>query len=158
MLFVTLDQPIVHAHDDYRSVSHLEWNDADGSVELVIEIHRHPLETKLSLLLDQRLSFLSNDDYGKLEVATKNYLAKNIVVDVDGEPVNMVFLGLETKGETVIAYLEADWPDQPQSLGFMNSIFLDDLPEQINTVLATVMGTRFGGDITGAGRLLRFDF
>ncbi len=158
LLFVALAQPFVRAHEDYRSLSQLEWNDADGSVELVMLIHRHELETKLSLLLDQRLSFLTNGDFGKLEAATKSYLASNIAVRVDDNVVEMIFLGVEAEGETLIAYLEADWPNQPQSLGLMNSILLDDLPGQINTVLATVKGVRISGDITAGSGPLRFSF
>lgn len=158
LLFVALVQPHVRAHENYRSVSQLDWNDADGSVELVMQIHRHELETKLSLLLDQRLSFLTNGDFDKLEAATKGYLANNIAVQIDDNLVEMVFLGVEAEGETIIAYLEADWPNQPQSLGLMNSILLDDLPGQINSVLATVKGVRISGEITAGSGPLRFNF
>lgn len=158
MTCLTLFNSVTRAHEDYRSLSQLDWNDADGSVELVMQIHRHELETKLSLLLDQRLSFLTSGDFNKLEATTNSYLANNIAVRVDDNPVDMIFLGLEAEDETVIAYLEADWPDQPRSLGLMNSIFLNDLPGQINTVLATVKSVRMSGDITAGSGPLRFNF
>jgi len=158
LLLVALVQPTLRAHENNRSLSQLDWNDADGSVELVMQIHRHELETKLSLMLDQRLSFLTNDDFGTLETATRSYLATNVAVRVDDKPVEMIFIGIEVVGETIIAYLETDWAEQPRSLGFMNSILLADLPGQINTVVASVNGVRTVGDITGGSAPLRFKF
>ena len=140
--------PSLSAHNVYSSFSQLDWNDADGSIELVMQIHSHELETKLSLLLDRRLSFLEDADFNTLQTATKNYVSNNIAVRLDDTLVELIFLGIETDGQTVIAYLEADWPNKPQQLEFMNSIFLEDIPGQVNSVIATVMGTRKGGDIT----------
>lgn len=151
-------QTATHAHNIYSSFSQLDWNDADGSIELVMQIHSHELETKLSLILDRRLSFLEDADFSALEAATNNYVSNNVAVRVDGKPVNLLFLGIEAQGQTVTAYLEADWTDEPKQLEFMNSMFLDDLPGQVNSVLATVMGVRKGGDITSTSGPLSFDF
>ncbi len=151
-------QTAAHAHNVYSSFSQLEWNDADSSIELVMQIHSHELETKLSLLLDERLSFMEDDDFDKLQTATHSYISNNTALELDGKPVTLLFLGMETDGQTVIAYLEADWSEKPRTIEFMNSMFLDDLPGQINSVLGTVMGVRKGGDITATSGPVRFDF
>jgi len=158
MALCLLLAPSLSAHNVYNSFSQLDWNDADGSIELVMQIHSHELETKLSLLLDRRLSFLDETDFNTLETATKNYVTNNIAVRLDDTLVDLLFLGIETDGLTVIAYLEADWPKRPQQIEFMNSIFLGDIPEQVNSVLATVKGERKGGDITAASGPVSFDF
>lgn len=150
--------PALSAHNVYSSFSQLDWNDADGSIELVMQIHSHELETKLSLLLDRRLSFLEDEDFSALQTATKGYVSNNIAVRLDNTLVNLIFLGIETDGQTVIAYLEADWPNKPQQIQFMNSMFLDDIPGQVNSVIATVLGNRKGGDITTASGPVSFDF
>lgn len=150
--------PSLAAHNVYSSFSQLEWNDADGSIELVMQIHSHELETKLSLILNRRLSFLEDADFDTLQTATSTYVSNNIAVRVDGIPVTLFFLGIETDGQTVIAYLEADWADEPEQLEFMNSMFLNDIPGQVNSVLATVKGVRKGGDITANSGPLYFDF
>ena len=155
---LVLLQTAAHAHNEYRSFSQLDWNDADGSIELVMQIHSHELETKLSLLLDERLSFLEDDDFEKLQTATHHYIFNNITLELDGKPVTLLFLGMESDGQNATAYLEADWSEEPRTIKFMNSMFLEDLPGQINSVLGTVMGVRKGGDITATSGPVRFDF
>ncbi len=146
------------AHNVYSSFSQIDWNESDNSIELVVQIHSHELEEKLSILLDKRLSFLNDEDFRELEAATGSYLRSNINLMLDDIPLDLIFLGIETDGQTVVAYLEQDWPQAPTSIDFMNQIFLPDLAGQINSVLATVNGTRQGGDINWETGPLRFTF
>lgn len=150
--------PGLRAHNVYSSFSQIDWNESDNSIELVVQIHSHELEEKLSLLLDKRLSFLNDEDFRELETATGSYLRSNINLMLDDTPLDLIFLGIETDGQTVVAYLEQDWPQAPTSIDFMNQIFLADLAGQINSVLATVNGTRQGGDINWDTGPLRFTF
>ena len=145
--FAALFTPIASAHNVYSSFTEIEWNAADKSIEVIVQLHGHELETKLSILLDQRLSFFDEENLPALETATGQYLQENMMLNLDGQPVELVFLGLETDGQSVIAYLEQDWPEAPQGLEFYNRVFLEDLPGQVNSVLATINGFRQGGDI-----------
>lgn len=157
LLAPAIEKP-VSAHNVYNSFTQIDWNASDGSIELVIQLHGHELETKLSLLLDQRLSFLEDDDFPALEAATGTFIQSNIAIALNGEPVDLLFLGIESDGQTVVAYLEQDWPTEPQTIDFMNRIFLEDLPNQVNSVLAAVGGNTRGGDITLDTGPLRFNF
>lgn len=148
----------VLAHNIYSSFAQIDWNDSDNSIELVLQIHSHELETKLSLLLDKRLSFLEEGDFVALQAATGEFIDGSVSLAIDGVPVTLVFLGIETDGQTVFAYLEQDWPSQPHTITFRNDMFLDDLPDQINSTLAIVKGVRKGGNITRDSGPLRFDF
>ncbi len=150
--------PNVQAHNVYSSFTQIDWNAADNSIELVLQIHSHELETKLSLLLDQRLSFLEDDDFKMLETATGDFIKANISLVLDDRPVDLIFLGIETDGQTVIAYLEQDWAERPVSIDIMNTIFLEELPGQVNSVLAAVGGNRRGGDIMLDTGPLHFKF
>lgn len=146
------------SHNVYGSFSEIEWNASDSSIELVVQIHGHELETKLSILLDERLSFLEDSDFPVLEQATGEFLRETLFLQLDGTPVDLIFLGIETDGQTVYAYLEQDWASAPASVEFMNSMFLDDLAGQVNSVLATVDGERQGGDILVDSGPVRFLF
>ncbi len=139
--------PTANAHNVYSSFTEIEWNSDDNSIEVIVQIHSHELETKLSLLLDQRLSFFEENDFPALEKATGALLSDSLDLKLDGQSVDLIFLGLETDGQNVIAYLEQDWPSAPKGMEFFNRIFLEDLPGQVKSVLATVDGVRQGGDI-----------
>ncbi len=147
-----------HGHNVYNSFSQIEWNPGDSSIELVVQIHSHELETKLSIQLDERLSFLEDADFPVLEQATGDFLKQNLFLQLDGQPVDLIFLGIETDGQTVYAYLEQDWENTPIAIEFMNSMFLDDLAGQVNSVLATVDGVRQGADILADSEPVKFLF
>lgn len=146
------------AHNFYASFTQIEWNASDSSIELVMQLHSHELETKLSLTLNERLSFLEDEDLARLEGAAGDFVKNNIALALDGKSVELTFLGLETDNQNILLYLEADWPAPPGEITFMNAVFLDDLPDQVNSVLAIVNGKRLGGDITRGNGPLTFDF
>lgn len=148
LAFFALPAGVGTAHNVYSSFTEIEWNANDNSLEVIVQIHGHELETKLSLMLDERMSFLEEADLPRLEAATGNLLSQNLLLMVDGKPVDLLFLGLETDGQSVVAYLEQDWPEAPREVQFMNRLFLDDLAGQVNSVLVTVGDNRQGGDIT----------
>lgn len=140
--------PALTAHSLYTSFSQIDWNKDDGSLEVVMQVHSHELETKLSLLVGERLSFLEDTDFLKLQEATEPYIKKSTTVVVDGVELDLTFVGMEMQFQEVIVYLEADWPTPPHHIQFMNSLFLGDLPGQMNSVLAVVGDARRGADIT----------
>jgi hypothetical protein len=148
----------LNAHSLYTSFTQIDWNKDDGSVELVMQLHSHELETKLSLLVDERLSFLEDADFPKLLDAAAPFIKNNTKIAVDGTVLDLTFIGMEVQYQTVLIYLEADWPKAPYHIQFMNSLFLGDLPGQINSVLAVVGGERRGADITHATGPAIFEF
>lgn len=149
---------VAHAHNVYTSFSRIDWNASDGSIEVILQIHAHELETKLSLMADERLSFLEDADLPALEAAAAPLMARMIALEIDGTPVPLGYLGLETDNQNVLLYLEADWPTAPTQLRFMNALFLEDLPDQVNSVLVVVKGERRGGDITAESGPIIVDF
>lgn len=146
------------AHSVYASFTQIDWNAQDGSIELVIGLHSHELETKLSYIEGERLSFLEDEDFSKLNKAAGQYVLENIALTLDGQLIDLNYLGSETDGQNVTLYLEADWPKAPRTMQFMNAMFLQDLPGQTNSVLATVQKTRNGGDIVNGSGPLTFTF
>ncbi|MBL4837020.1 MAG: hypothetical protein JKY34_05530 [Kordiimonadaceae bacterium] len=146
------------AHNVYSSFTRIDWNTADSSIELVIELQAHELEAKLSVILGERLSFLEDSDYTALEAATADYIPENIELTVDGETVSLVYLGMEIDKQLVRIYLEKDLTKAPETLSFMNAILLQDLPGQTNIVLANIKGVKRGADITASSGPADFIF
>lgn len=136
------------AHNVYSTFTRIDWNRGDGSIEVIMQTHSHELETKLSLIAGERLSFLEDEDFFKLQAAMSPYARESITIIIDGEPVALDYIGMENQNQTIFVYLEADWPTQPKTIEFMNTMLLDDLPGQINSVMAVVNGERRGEDIT----------
>ena len=147
-----------YAHNVYSSFTRIDWNAADSSIELVIELQAHELEAKLSVILDERLTFLEDHDYKSLEAATAVYIPQNIDLTVNGETVILTYLGMEVDKQRVRIYLEKDLINAPETLSFMNTILLQDLPGQTNIVLANIKGVKKGADITASSGPADFIF
>ncbi|WP_262690481.1 DUF6702 family protein [Kordiimonas aestuarii] len=140
------------AHNVFATFTTIEWNPDDKSVELVMQMHAHELESHLSLNLGERLTFLDDEDYRKLEASVAPVIARMVALEVDGQLLDIHYLGMELQGQTVFLYMESAWPTAPKTIKFMNALFIDELPGQNNSVMATVNGVRRAGEtLAGTG-------
>lgn len=141
-----------HAHNVYTTFTTIEWNEADKSIELTTQLHAHELEARLSLDLGERLTFLSEKDFPKLEAAVGPLVQELLAIKLDGQFVELDYLGMEMQGQTVFFYMEADWQTAPNEIVFMNGLFIDELPGQVNSVMAVVNSVRKAGEVrSGTG-------
>ncbi|NVJ69842.1 MAG: hypothetical protein HWE08_05780 [Alphaproteobacteria bacterium] len=157
LMLVALSVPAT-AHNIFATMTEIEWNDQDQSLEVIMQMHAEHLEARLSLDLGERLNFLNDSHFERLEAATAPLIAKHLEIIVNSQPVILSFLGLEFRGDEVFLYLETELESAPRYMEVMNSLFLDDLPGQVNSVMATVKGERQAADITSAAEPAEFNF
>lgn len=136
------------AHSSFTSFTRIDWNAADQSIELVIQMHAHELEAYLSEEVGERLSFLVETDLPTLEKAAGPVIAENIILKLDEKLVSPDFLGLELQGQSVFLYMESNWQNAPKTLSFLNKLFFNIQPGQINSMMAVVNGNRQAGETT----------
>jgi len=146
------------AHNVYASFTDLFWNADDKSVELVVEAHAHEVEAYLSVELGKRLTFLDDKDMPELEKAVGPMILRNLALSLDGKDVQLQYLGMKMEGQTLMLFLEADWPERPKNVMIMNSLLIGELPGQVNSILARIGDDRKGGDIREGTGALSFDF
>jgi hypothetical protein len=136
------------AHSSFTSFTRIDWNSTDKSIELVMQMHAHELEAYLSEQVGERLSFLIESDIATLEAAAGPAILKNISLSLDNQKISPTFLGLELQGQTVFLYMESDWATAPKHLQFLNKLFFNIQPGQINSMMAVVNGHRQAGEAT----------
>jgi hypothetical protein len=136
------------AHSSFTSFTRIDWNNQDKSIELVMQMHAHELEAYLSEEAGERLSFLVESDLPTLEATAGQAITKNITLKLDEKEVIPAFLGLELQGQTVFLYMESDWEQTPRKLSFLNKLFFNVQPGQINSMMAVVNGQRQAGEAT----------
>ncbi|WP_417451730.1 DUF6702 family protein [Kordiimonas sp.] len=157
MLWLTFSSAAV-AHNVFTTFTTIEWNSGDKSIEMVMQTHAHELEALLSLNIGKRLTFLDDGDYARLEEAVKPAVDKMVALEVDGQLVDITYLGMELQGQTVFLYMETKWVTAPKKITFMNAMFLDELPGQNNSVMATVGGIRRAGEIVADSGPVTMEF
>ncbi|UTW56656.1 DUF6702 family protein [Kordiimonas sp. SCSIO 12610] len=146
------------AHSSFTSFTRIDWNKNDQSIELVMQMHAHELEAYLSEEVGERLSFLVETDLPTLETAAGPAILRNLSLELDGKKVSPSFLGLELQGQTVFLYMESDWQSQPKRLSFLNKLFFNVQPGQINSMMAVVNGRRQAGEATPGDGPIELEF
>jgi len=146
------------AHNIFTTFTRIDWNKRAGTLEFVIQVHASDLEARLSLDLKKRLTFLEKKDYPALEHATGPWALHHLQLDVNDKPLPLTYLGMEMKDQLVYLYLETSCKDKPKQIRVMNSMFLEDLPGELNSVMAVVEGVRKAGEITGDSGSVEMEF
>lgn len=146
------------AHNVHSTATEIEWNGADNSLEVIVQLHAHQLEARLSVDAGRRLTVLADADMPKIERMAGKLITENLHVNADGKAVPLGFLGIDLTDQVIYLYLEADWPSAPKELQVMNSLFIQELPGQVNSVVAKVGRHRKGGKITSLADPLLFTF
>ncbi len=146
------------AHSSFTSFTRIDWNAEDKSIELIIQMHAHELEAYLSEQAGERLSFLIEGDIAALEAAAGPAILENISLTLDSQKVSPTFLGLELQGQTVFLYMESDWATAPKHLHFLNKLFFNIQPGQINSMMAVVNGHRQAGEATPGDGPIKLTF
>ena len=139
--------PEAQSHPVYTSLTTIEWNSADNSLEIILEIQAHELADalqKTALTVPRvRQSHAPLDRAGQIA----SLIDKNIGLKIAGKLVKPAFIGSETVGSNIFVYLEADWPSAPPSITYLNTLFLDTQRGQINSVIVKVAGKQQAAEI-----------
>lgn len=136
----------VASHTFYSALTRISYNQRAGTIEVIHRLPAHDMEAILSFHAGAILGF---DDTPDLTDRAGRYLSDNFKIEVDRSPISLQFIGAEQKGEDLIAYFEGKSPDMPQDMFVINTIFLEELPQQENTVVVTI------GDKRGAARFVK---
>ena len=71
-----------------------------------------------------------------------DYIAKNLVLTVDGKPVKLTYIGFEREKESVYSYFQVDHISSVKKIDIINSILYDFNENEINIMHVTVNGNR----------------
>lgn len=143
-------------HNIHATMTEVTWNDRDRSLELVLEMHAELLEARLSLDLGEKLSFLNEGQTEKLQMYAEPLIIDHLMVSANSQPIQLLYLGLEYQDDHVYIYLEQSLENEPANLRVMNTLFLDDLPGQTNSVVVRVGTFEDAGKISASSEPLFF--
>lgn len=150
--------PMAHAHNIHSSMTNVQWNESDNSLEFILTLHGHELEAMLSHLTGRKLSFLDQKDDPVLQNAMRSYVQERLSLVIEEEPVALDFVGHEVQGQIVTVYMETALDNAPAQFSLNNSILLDAFDDQVNTIVVRIGDKRLTGDITLSSGPAHFNF
>lgn len=131
-----------HLHPFYISVTEINHNAKDKTLEISCKMFAEDLEQTLEKNYKTQLDFSAEKDKAAFDKLINDYVSKHLSVAVDGRPVRLTYIGFEQEKESAYGYFQIDNVASLKKLDISNSILFDFTEEEINIVHAVVNGKR----------------
>ena len=129
-------------HPFYVSVTEINHNAADKTLEISCKMFTEDLEEILEKNNKTVLDITLEKDKSAFDRYIPDYVARNLVIIVDGKPVKLSYVGFEREKESVYSYFQVDNVSSVKKMDINNSILYDFNENEINIMHVTVNGNR----------------
>ena len=121
-------------HKYYLSLTQIEYNKDQKSLEVIINVFMDDIELAINKEYGINLKLTTKDELKDADVYFNNYLTKNLTFTIDNQIVTHNYIGKEYEGDLVYFYLEIAVKENPKSLEVFNTILLTYFEQQRNIV------------------------
>ncbi len=127
-------------HPFYVSVCAIDHNVKTKSLEITFKIFTEDLESALEDQTKERLRLGSKDESPRAELYIKNYLERNVTLQVNGDTIAFSFVGKEIEVDEAWCYVEVAHVPSVRKLTVRNSLLMEKFEAQQNLVHVKVGG------------------
>ncbi|MBW1297134.1 peptidase E [Aquimarina litoralis] len=121
-------------HKFYVSVTQIEFNEEEQSLQIISRIFIDDIEKVLRERYDEKLELQSKQQETKVDQYLNTYLKQKLRITVDGEEVFFSFLGKEYDNDLVLCYLEVENVSSFETIKVSNLALMDFFEEQQNII------------------------
>ncbi|MBC7797113.1 MAG: hypothetical protein H7Z37_09600 [Pyrinomonadaceae bacterium] len=125
-----------NAHTFHSSLSRIDFNTKENSVEITIQVFTNDLQDALTRRSKnkKKINIEKSPNVGDLIV---DYLSENFVLkNKSGESKKLTWIGMERQGDAVLLYVETKMPETLTDSTLENRVFFDMFDDQVNLVTA----------------------
>ena len=143
-IFVAISSFNTHknAHPYFVSTTEIEYNAGDKTLEVSCKMFTDDFEKALRITHKSNVDLLNAKNQEEANRLVADYLKKHLQITVDGNLVDLQFLGYEKEGEAIWSYFQAEKITQVKKVEVMNDILFEYKKEQTNLLHITVNGKR----------------
>lgn len=134
--------PKVAVHPFYVSVTEINQNAAEKSLEISCKFFADDFEQTLEKAYKTQLNISSDKDKASFDKIIPDYIAKHFALAVDGKPVKLNYVGYEKEKESVYCYFELTNTPTVKRIDLTSNLLYELTQEQINIIHITVNGKR----------------
>ncbi len=142
LLFVTPLLLGASLHKYYLSVTDLTYDEESQSVQIITRLFYDDLEDVLQERYDRSLIVDATYDQNKLDRYLKKYLSQKMLITINDEKPDAIFLGKEYEDDYVVCYLEIPNVTLIKNIQVNNTLLTDVFPEQKNMVHTKIYGKK----------------
>jgi hypothetical protein len=126
------------AHKYYLSLTQIEYNSKNKSIEVIINVFIDDIETSLNKTLNKDFKLNTDDELKDSDTYFSQYLKDHVQFKINGKPVFFNFLGKEYDGDIVFFYLEIKDIESVKDIEINNTLLIEQFTEQQNLVKSKV--------------------
>ena len=141
-LLLPLLAPIA-VHDYFVSICTIKHDPAEEQLQVVWRMTTHDVEHALSADVGGKALHLGSElEIPKADSLLRDYLIRNLAIEIDGDPVKIEYLGRDVEMEDMYCYLQVTKIPHFKTITVHSMLLFDMFHEQENVVhLETSGGT-----------------
>lgn len=133
---------INHHHPIFVSVTEIEHNSKDKTLEISCKIFTDDFETSLRRKYNTRVDLLDTRLKPEMNRLVNDYIQKHLSIAVDGKAAILQFIGFEQEEEGIVSFYEVRNIASVKKLDVTDSILYDEKPQQMEIIHVIVNGER----------------
>ena len=145
-------------HPFYVSVSEINYNATDKTLEISCKVFTDDFETTLKNATKLPVDMYKPKDSAQLEGFISAYIQKHLQIKLDGKPVRIEYVGHELEEQSTWNYFQISNIAPPKKIEIFNDIFHESFDKQINIMHITVNGNRKSMKLDYPSTEAKFDF
>lgn len=119
-------------HPFFVSMTDINYNSKDKELEISVRIFTDDFENTLRKYHTTKIDILHPANQEEMDGFVNDYIEKHLQLKVNGQPVQMNFVGYEQQSESIWAYFEVKSINAVQKIDIVNSLLHDYASNQVN--------------------------
>ena len=132
--FISLTSFVAKEHESYLSVTEIEYDKAEQSLQIVSRVFTDDFENVLSKRYQQVIHLSYEEDLEANKEIISRYIDQKLKIKVDGRDQELKFLGSKFDGDQVVLFIEGNKVRNFQKIQVENLILTDLFDAQKNIV------------------------
>ena len=129
-------------HPLFISVTEIEQNSKEGTVEISCKIFTDDFEKTLRMNTKEKVDLLNPALKSQMDKLVNNYIQQHLIVQIDFRQVVMKFIGYEQQEEGITSYFQVDNIASIKKIKVFNNLLYEFNVQQMGIIHAIVNGTR----------------
>lgn len=125
-------------HKYYISVTQIEYVPEKESVQIISRIFIDDMENVLRDRYDKLVTLAGNDESKAVEGYIEKYLKEKCLITINGEKVQVNYLGKEYDADIMRCYLEVEGVKSIKTFGVSNQVLFDFYDDQQNIIKTNI--------------------
>lgn len=153
-----LHQPATPNHPIFVSVTEIEHNAKDKTLEISCKIYTDDFEKALRQTYKTHVDLIAAKDKPAMNKLVSDYVQKHLLISVDGKAVALQFIGYEQQEEGIVSFYEVTNILAVKKLEVTDNILFEYKKEQISIIHAIVNGNRKSTKLVNPEEKAGFEF